>query len=832
MTKLEEYNKKRDFKQTKEPSGKVVKRKAKEPLRFVVQRHDATREHYDFRLEVNGVLVSWAIPKQPTTDPEVKRLAIQTEDHPWDYLHFEGTIPPKNYGAGTVMVWDMGTYHTPTETDPAKVEKIVAQEVRKGKVHIVLMGEKLKGEYTLVRMHGKGEKDQWLFFKNEDEYAQTEIPSPDHSVITKRTLAQIAAGDDIWEGGAKKDTTKASPKFDVKKVKGAKLAKMPKRFKPMLATLTDEPFDNKDWIFEIKYDGYRALAFIEGGKVNLWSRNENSFNQAYAPIVKGLESVQQDMVLDGEIVVMDKSGKPVFKDLQNYDNDPKEGLAFMVFDILYLDGFDLTQVPQLERKEILQKVLPDLPGIRYSDHVVGDGKDFFKIADKAGLEGVIAKRANAKYTPNKRTDSWLKVKGVKRQEFVIGGFTPPKSSRKHFGALLLGVNEGNDLKYSGKVGSGFNDADLKQIMEELKPLIRKTSPFSEKITEPGAKYVTPQLVAEIKYSEMTSEGRLRHPVFLGLRDDKPAEKIVEEVPVKQDLIALDESSDKLSFSNLNKIYFPDDGVTKGDVIEYYHNVADYILPYLKDRPQSLRRNPNGIDDQGFFQKDVEGKVPDWIKTSKINSESKGEKITYMICNDKETLLFMANWGCIEINPWSSRVGCINNPDFIVFDLDPIDVPFKDIIKVAKALKKILDQLGAPAYIKTSGSKGLHLYIPLKTDYTYQQTQTFAKLLGVQVRSMYPDLVSLDRMPKDRQNRVYVDFLQNARGKTMSSVYSMRPKPGAPVATPLHWDELDNIQSAAQFNITNIFQRLDKVGDLWKGLFKKTFDLKGAIEGLR
>lgn len=761
--KLSEYNRKRDFQKTAEPKGKV--KKAEKELHFVVQKHDASRLHYDFRLEIDGVLVSWAVPKGPSSDTSDKRLAMHVEDHPMDYIDFEGTIPKGQYGGGTVMVWDMGTYFAEGSEDYKESEKILKKQLKEGNIKVVLNGEKLKGSYHLVHM--KGKDNAWLLMKGKDEYAGKNKFAQE-SVLTGRTLEEIEKDkdSDVWNSN-KEDKSKSkraekktisedkydTPAFTAEDVAEAKkLKEFPYEWRPQMATLTDEAFDNDDWLFENKYDGYRALIQIENGNVNLISRNGISFNSKYTELVDAFAILNDNVILDGEIVVEDDKGKSHFQWLQYYNDNPERGtLKCYVFDILYFNGFDLTPLELLQRKRILEALLPQTENIIFSKHTIGKGTKALKEAENNDSEGLIAKKVTSRYHVNKRSKDWLKIKVTKEQEMVVGGYTDPKGSRTGFGSLLLGYYEDGKLIYSGKVGTGFNEDMLKDMHGSLKKLERKTSPFATQPEERDAHWVTPNLVAQVKYSEWTESGSLRHPVFIALRNDKNPKDVTREkpkhfshtspaVPEKKEpkpkktaekkatgtkkAVKKGFDTDKVEITNPDKIFWPKEKITKGDVINYYDEMAEYVLPYIINRPQSLLRTPDGIKSKGFFQKNVEGMVPNWVKTQKIKSKSTGKSIEYLICNDKETLMFMANWGCIEINPWSSSLGSINNPDYIIFDLDPNEASLKDLVTTAQKVKEVLDSLSIKGYLKTSGGKGLHVFIPIKPKYTYTQSRDF------------------------------------------------------------------------------------------------------------
>jgi bifunctional non-homologous end joining protein LigD len=852
---LAKYNEKRDFGKTKEPKG--IRGNAKGKLRFVVQKHAASHLHYDFRLEVNGVMVSWAVPKGPSGNPADKRLAMQVEDHPIGYMDFEGTIPQGEYGGGTVMVWDIGTYHVEDNADVSKDNALMKKMLREGNIKIILEGGKLHGAWHLVEMKKDSDRRQWLLMKHKDEFAGKK-KFDEHSILTGRDLDEIATGDKVWHSNKSvKENVKAlakpaTPKkekiadeaFSADDLSDAKRIKtFPDNWRPQLATLADEPFDNDEWLFETKYDGYRALAMIEHGKVDLISRNGLSFNKKYGQLVETLEKVPHDIILDGEVVVEDSKGKSRFQWLQHLEDQPDRGtLKFYVFDVLYFNGFDLKPLALIQRKKILKAIFPKLENIVYSDHILADGTKAFKVAEKKGGEGIIAKKIDSVYHEGKRTKDWLKVKTEMQQEMVIGGFTEPSGSRKGIGALLCGFYKNGKLHYSGKVGSGYTEKILEDLELKLTKIESKTSPFVDMPRLPGKiHWVKPNLLAQIKFSEWTETDSMRHPVFLGLREDKPVKKVTMEKPTV-DTEKMDQhetkskttkktTKSKVEFTNRDKVFWPKEQITKGDVIDYYDKIAEYILPYLKDRPQSLRRTPDGIKSEGFFQKNVAGMVPKWVKTKVIQSSEDSEPIEWLLCQDKDTLLYLANIGCIEMNPWSSRVKTLNHPDYIIFDLDPNKADMKKLVKTALKVKEILDKLKIKGYIKTSGGKGIHVFIPVLPKYSYEQTRDFSLLVSQMVNRELPDITSLERMPKNRVGKVYLDFLQNGKGKTMASIYSVRPREGAGVSTPLEWSEIDDKLDLQKFNIKTLPDRLNKKGDLWKDFFNDAIDLKKTLANL-
>ncbi|MES2573781.1 MAG: DNA ligase D [Bacteroidota bacterium] len=840
---LSKYNQKRDFEQTQEPKGKIGK--SENELIFVVQKHAASHLHYDFRLELNGVLLSWAVPKGPSMDPEVKRLAMMVEDHPYSYKDFEGNIPAGNYGAGNVIVWDNGTY-TPADSTPYP-EKILKEQLDKGRLSFVLKGKKLKGEFALVKLKGKQE-NAWLLMKKKDKYAtDDDILLKNKSVISKSTLEELEKKPESKTPATEK---KKTPKTTKSKVESAVF------LKPMLAASTEKPFDNPDWIFENKYDGYRTVAVINGDEVELWSRNHLSFNTNFESLIPELKKINHTAVLDGEVVVEDNDGKASFQLLQNYIKTGKGNLKYYVFDILNLDGNSTLKLTLLERKELLKMLIDKqkLSSVLYSEHTVGDGMKQFEKAIKNQTEGIIAKKAGSNYLVDKRTADWLKIKIVQQEEAIIIGLTEPKNSRQHFGALLLGQYNGKKLQFIGKCGTGFNDETLKELYNTLQPYFTTEPAVSEKLAlRDTIQWVEPKLVCQVKFSEWTDDGHLRHPVYLGLRmDKKPAEVLLgvkNKKPATANKKVMDKSEETkeaagvkdydlkigkttLHLTNQNKIYFPDDGITKGDIVQYYNEVADLMLPYLKNRPQSMNRFPNGITAPGFYQKDVDvDKIPSWLKTEKIYSESNDKHLDYLICNDKQTLLYMANLGCIEINPWNSTIKKIENPDWLVMDIDPENDKFEEVIKTALTVKEVMDELESDCFCKTSGATGLHVYIPLGAKYNYDQVKILAELIAIEIQQRLPEITTLERSIKKREHKIYVDYLQNRRGQTLAAPYSVRPKAGATVSTPLEWNEVNDKLHPSRFTIKNVLQRFEKKGDLWAPVLGTGIDIKSILTKL-
>jgi bifunctional non-homologous end joining protein LigD len=881
---LNEYNKKRDFNKTAEPkAGKPVAGK----LQFVIQKHDASRLHYDFRLEMGGVLKSWAVPKGPSTDPKTKRLAMMVEDHPFDYKDFEGIIPKGEYGGGTVIVWDEGTYEPIEKIRGKKAqEKHLLHQLHTGSLKIVLHGKKLKGEYALVKTHGMGENG-WLLIKHKDDYAATaDVTKKDKSVISEKTIEQMEKhSDKVWKNGREEQREMTSELKTL--LKKGKKSKIPIGMKPMLATLVDEPFDDPDWVYEVKWDGYRALGFsLKNGDVQLLSRNNKQFNEKFYPIFELMQNWKMDIVVDGEILVINKEGVSNFGNLQNWRSEADGELVYYVFDLIWYEGKDLTGLPLSERQAILAAVLPqDDDRIRLSKVFKAKGTDFFDAAVKMGLEGIIAKKAGSTYLKDNRSSDWLKIKVHLRQEVVIAGFTKNEGTSKQFSSLLLGVYENEKLIYAGKVGTGFNDQDQKKMMAQFEPLIINKSPFSEipDVNKPSrfrrnppkakATWLKPELVCEVEFSEVTGDGVFRHPSFQGMRIDKTAKSVVREAAVETKAIVEAELPDEeetkpvnkdkhaaairppkstgrktllnpkdetqvrkvngheLKFTNLSKLYWPEDKVSKRDMFNYYYQVADYILPYLKDRPMSLNRFPGGIHGHSFYQKDVKGKAPEWADTFPYTTGD-GEDKEYLLGNDDATLLWMASLGCIEMNPWFSRSQSPDNPDYCVIDLDPDKNTFDQVIHVAQIVKEVLDKMEVPGYAKTSGSTGMHIYIPLGAKYSYDQSQMFAKIIVNLVHQQVPEFTSLERIVANRKGKMYLDFLQNRPGATIAGPYSLRPKPGATVSMPLDWREVKPGMTMKDFTIFNALDRLKERGDVFKGVLGKGIDLSKAIENAK
>lgn len=864
---LVNYNKKRDFTKTLEPQGKVKRSSQKKKLRtFVVQKHDASRLHYDFRLESeDGVLLSWAVPKGPSVNPETKRLAILVEDHPLDYLHFEGTIPSGNYGAGTVIVWDTGNYTS---------KEILSEQMKRGKVSIELYGNKLKGMFSLIRTRRENE---WLLIKGRDEYASNEditLLQPD-SVLTGMSNSDI----EIERKSVKKSQGVNSKGHELTSGISSYDSKMNLLFpniKPMLASPSDKAFNSKDWVFEIKWDGVRAILFKNKKNIKIQSRNGNDITGRYPEIVNAARISLRacgSAVIDGEIVVLNKNGVPDFHVHQHRINiqDSKtikvlsreSPATYYVFDMLYNENKSLRELGYLERREILSSVLQVNDLIKISDYIEEKGIEILRSSNKLKLEGIVAKYKNSIYREGIRSKDWLKIKNTKTQDCVIIGYTKGEGARvHHFGSLVLAVycQLEKKLRFVGHVGTGFDDETLDFVYSKFKNNEKDFMPV-DKLPYINRKinWLNPVLVAEIKFADWTNDGILRAPVFLRLREDKkPNECVVEadnpNSPAHHNKVNRNNKTNsdvKAKITNPSKIFWKatkdHPKFLKRDLILYYETMCDWILPHLKDRPLSLSRYPNGIEGKSFYQKDWDQKKPDFVQTVKVHSEHRNSNINYIVCNNRETLLWIANLGCIEMHPWYSRINeldscdtssllheekCgLNFPDFIVFDLDPYiysgkekkgEEPkyniagFKAAVEVAYQLKDILKELKINSYVKTSGKSGLHIYVPIINRYPYEETKKFAEIIARIMVSRFTDKITIEWSTARRKGKIFFDYNQNSRGKTIASVYSLRPNHSATVSMPVEWSNLDSILPT-DFTIENVPQLVAKKTDLWEGV---------------
>ena len=888
MPKLSEYHKKRDFNKTREPEGKIHGDASRV---FVVQKHAATRLHYDLRLELDGVLKSWAVPKGPSMNPGDKRLAVQVEDHPYDYRKFEGSIPKGQYGGGEVIVWDEGTYE-PEGTHG------VHQQLAKGDFKFKLLGEKLHGSFVLVRIKSSKAKNEWLLIKHRDSFADPNWDAEQHgeSVLTGRTLEDIREG---REGSRKRVTDPSSITGAAK----APMPRMPKGVPPTLAQLSERAFSNPDWVFEIKWDGVRAIAEIDNGKTILWARSGRDVTREY-PEFNDLASHfrVKRAIVDGEIATLDDEGRSDFQKLQNRlgVQDPSQKLVnsiplnYYFFDVMYADGFDLRRSPLIERKELLKGILIPNNAIHFSDHVAEEGEALFEVAAEKGLEGIIGKKTDSWYS-GARTSSWIKIKIVKELDAVVAGYTAGRGSRKYFGALVLGLYDKSELKFIGSVGTGFDENMLESIFDKLEELRTPRAPFREiPALKEEVVWVKPELVARVKYGKWTEDTHLRVPVFLALRNDRapqdctfgdlqPAEppepaqtdpepeeaqSATEETPKKKTVKATKSSAPKpepeskratlnesfrevadelrsgksetmdiesdgqrLHFTNLNKIYFPEVGGKKRELLAYYYRMADYILPFLKERPMVLRRYPDGVDGKAFFQKEAPSYLPDWIETTTVFSDERRGNMQYILANNRATLLYLTNLGCIDHNPWSSRAESQDHPDYVFFDLDPTPgTPFPDVLHIAREISGLLKSIRITAYLKTSGASGFHIFVPLEPIYSYEQTRTFADVIGRMIAAENPKLITSERTVSKRPDgRIMIDALQNARGKPLACAYSVRAFPLATISTPLSAEELKKGIDPQKWNIRTLDQRIKDVGDLWGDFWEKRQTLDAPIE---
>ncbi|HZO41135.1 MAG TPA: non-homologous end-joining DNA ligase [Methylomirabilota bacterium] len=912
---LGEYRRKRDPTATPEPFGGPAPAGGS---RFVVHKHSARRLHYDLRLEIDGVLKSWAVPKGPSMRSHEKRLAVHVEDHPVEYADFEGVIPEGSYGAGPSIVWDAGRFEL-LKPEPASAQ------IERGKLEFELFGYKLRGAWTLARMSGK-DRD-WLLLKKSDQYVSETEPTERYpeSVLSGLTIEELREGAGRVDALRRRLTELGAPRASIEP--GGDLL--------MLATLVETTPSDTSWLFEIKYDGVRVLATRAGDEIELRHRSNQVVTARYPEVVAALHALPlQSFMLDGEIVALDDRGRSSFQRLQERmgltrpaDVERARGqvpVSAVVFDALALDGRDLRRLPLEARKECLKLLVPPRGVVYFGDHVLGQGADFLAAACEQGLEGVVAKRRDSAYA-SKRSRDWLKIKCHLRQEFVVGGYTVPQGARTHFGALHLGLYERGELVYVSKVGTGFDDRALESISEKLRPLVRATSPFARGTPAGrGHTWVEPRLVAEVRFGEWTRDGGIRHPSFVGLRSDKRPEECVRETavvaaeeeerargsvpptpsssPAGDTTDPMHTSSGRLSkadgdrgaghrrssiaksarttdaggpasgargaaadaersasdprggaqrrsrsgaeapstaggeerrvtVTNAGKVFWPDEGYTKSDLIGYYEAVAKWLLPYLQDRPLVLTRYPDGITGKSFFQKDAPEWTPSWVRTQRIHANDVDRDIDYFVVDDLESLRYVVNLGTIPLHLWSSRLASLDHPDWLVLDLDPKGAPFTDVVKVARALHGILDELELPSYVKTSGATGLHIFLPLGAGYDFEVTRTFARLLATIGVEAEPSISTIARPLQSRGGKVYIDFGQNGRGQTVVAPFSARPLPGAPVSCPLRWEEVTAKLDPARFTIKTAPARFAKLGDPLAPVLAGRIDLAAALQKL-
>jgi bifunctional non-homologous end joining protein LigD len=772
-SKLADYHRKRNPKKTPEPFRGRKRKKA--PI-FVVQRHDARRLHYDFRLERNGVLASWAVPKGVPLEPGAQRLAVHVEDHPLDYASFEGEIPKGQYGAGTVEIWDHGTYE-------------LVEEKKDGGLTVRLEGERLQGTWALVPAKLSGDEKNWLLIRKRDESAP---PSKERT-----------------------------------------------RYQPMLATLAEEIPSGPGWLFEVKWDGYRALAYVRDGKATLVSRNDNDLTARFPTVAKAIEQAVKtpDCVLDGEVCALDEQGRSSFSAMQQ--GKAETPLVYYVFDLLEVEGEPLVDLSLTERRKRLERLLVKRNrSVRLSE-AFDDGEALLAAAREQRLEGVIVKRADSRYMQGRRTRDWLKVKTHGRQEFVIAGYTKGQGRRAgRFGSLVLAVHRDGELVYVGNCGTGFKEKDIDELLAKLRPLERKDPPFSvvpkmPKVRKSDVVWVEPKLVCEVEFAEWTHDGRLRAPSYQGLREDKSSEEVRREVPLTSEIRR---GRRVLKLTNLDKLFWPEEGITKGDLISYYRSVAPALVPHLKNRPFTMKRYPDGWQGGHFFQKDAPKHMPEWIKRQPYLSTSRESRekriIDYPLVNDELALLWMVNMGCIDMNTWYSRIDKPDRPDWVLFDLDPSpDVGFAETIQVALLVKEVLDALGLVAFPKTSGADGMHVLVPIERRHTYNDTREFAEIVAGALARTHRGLVTTE-WSKAKRRGVLIDSNQNGEGKTIASVYSVRPKAGAPVSTPLRWNEVNEQLDPAAFTMDAVLGRVERDGDLFEGVLTTRQRLGEALQALQ
>jgi bifunctional non-homologous end joining protein LigD len=775
MATLRDYRRKRDPKATPEPFGS--KKRDKEPI-FVVQRHDARRLHYDFRLERDGALASWAVPKGIPLEPGQRALAVHVEDHPLEYADFEGEIPKGNYGAGTVEIWDRGTYE-------------LVEEKKDGGLTVHLHGQRLEGTWTLVPAKLDGNPKNWLLLR-------------------------------------KRDATAEQPQ------RGRR------RYKSMLATLAKELPRGDGWLYEVKWDGYRAIAYVRGGEVEFVSRNDNDLTPRFPTVKRALERAVRtpDCVLDGEICALDDEGRATFSAMQQ--GKPDTHYVYVVFDVLEVDGEPIVELPLVERRERLAQLLDARKADIQISETFEDGERLLEAAKQQRYEGVIAKKADSRYEPGRRTSQWLKIKTHSRQEFVIAGYTKGQGRRAgRFGSLVLGTYEGGELRYVGNVGTGFTDGEIDKLLKLLKPLERADSPFAEvpkmpKVRKGDVAWVEPRLVAEVQFVEWTHDGHLRAPSYQGLREDKAPEQVHREEPLPNEIR---KGKRVLRLSNLDKLFWPEEGITKGDLIRYYRDVAPALVPHLKGRPFTMKRYPDGWKGKFFFQKDAPTHMPDWIKRAEItvttrDSPRQRRRIQAPIVEDELGLLWMANMGCIDCNTWYSRIDKPDRPDWVLFDLDPSpDVGFAETVEVALLVKQALDALALVSFPKTSGSEGMHVLVPIDRRSTYADTRRFAEIVAGAIARSHPGLATTE-WTKAKRRGVLIDANQNGEGKTIASAYSVRPKAGAPVSTPLRWEEVDESLDPAAFTMDVVLDRVNADGDLFEGVLTTKQSLARALKALQ
>jgi bifunctional non-homologous end joining protein LigD len=823
--RLAAYREKRTASRTPEPfGGRVV---AGGSI-FVVQKHAARALHWDLRLELDGVLLSWAVPKGPSPNQADKRLAMQTEDHPLEYAEFEGVIPEGEYGAGAMIVWDRGVW-TPLE-DPH-------EGLEKGKLLFELQGHKLMGKWTLVKT--RQAPNSWLLIKERDAYLDPDASTedyPDDSIYSGLSVDEFpeaeaharTIGERAVAMGAKPSPVHAK---DVKLV---------------LASSEERPFTRMGWVFELKYDGYRLLAERRGRDALLRSRSGHDLTATFPEIARAVRGLPYEgLVLDGEVVVNDASGMPSFSRLQKRGRilnrmdalraSVEMPAVYHAFDLLGVEDHDVRGLPLLDRKQLLREILPTVGPVRYVDHIAEQGEVVFEHVSRMGLEGIVAKKADSPYRGG-RSRSWIKVRTVRSGDFVVVGWSEGKGSRAALGSLHVARYDDQKLTYAGSVGSGFTEAGLDDALGLLGPIEVDTCPCTAgpAPTGSGHHWVEPKLVAEVRFKELTDHGLLRQPSFLRFRDDKSPEECSDGVvrELEEPLPIEAEEPRVVPFTNLDKLFWPQEGYTKGDLIEYHRRIAPWILPYLHDRPLVMTRYPDGIEGKSFFQKDAPPYAPEWLRTVTVWSEGSERELSYFVAEDVESLLYIINMGTIPLHIWSSRIATLASPDWCVLDLDPKEAPFSDVVEVARAIHELCVEIGLPSFPKTSGSSGIHVLIPLGRHLTYEQSRTLGQLLGRVIVAERPDIATLTRNPERRDGKVYVDFVQNGHGRLLVAPFAVRPKPGAPVSAPLSWSEVTDELRIEHHTIRTVPERMERLGeDPLRPVLEMEPDLLGALERL-
>ncbi len=853
--RLARYRAKRSAARTSEPfggesSGAGPDRRGRgEPLRkggglFVVQKHRASSLHWDLRLEMEGALVSWAVPKGPSPNQADKRLAVHVEDHPLEYADFEGVIPAGSYGAGPSIVWDRGVW-TPVG-DPA-------EGMRKGKLLFDLEGYKLRGRWTLVRTNG-GAENHWLLIKERDEHMNPQGGTedyPDDSILSGLTVEELGRGGDFGAALRRRVAKAGAVPLEGQRGGGGEPA-----VALMMAESREAPFSDPGWIFEIKYDGYRLAGRLEGaggngpGRARLISRNGNDLTRVFPEVAAALARLPyRGLVLDGEVVVNDGAGIPRFGLIHRRGRLRRDAdiaraavalpASWHLFDLLAFEGFDLRGLPLLERKAILREVLPAAGPIRYAGHIRGRGEEMFRSAAAMGLEGIVAKRADSIYVAG-RSRSWVKVRAVRSDDFAIHGFTEPEMGRSGFGALHLARWEEDCFVYAGRVGTGFSARLLRDLGERLRASPAASPPRSAEVAGPGRhRWIVPKLVAEVRYREVTEGGLLRHPSLLRLREDKRPEECSggdAAVPRESDLPDPGDAPSAagqrvVRLTNPDKPFWPEDGYAKRDLVDYYRRIASWILPWLADRPVVLTRYPDGIHGKSFFQKNAPGFAPSWIRRVRLYSEGSERELDYFVADDPESLLYLANSASIPLHIWQSRVTELARPDFCVLDLDPGEAPFAHVLRIALFIRELCARIELPAFVKTSGSTGLHILIPLGGRANYEQSRALGHLLALIAVRELGEIATVARLPSRREGKVYLDYLQNGHGRLIVAPFSVRPLPGAPVSAPLRWREVEAGIAMRDFTIATMCERTERIGDPTRPALDLRPDLRGSLERL-